>query len=169
MPHLDPASGAILLTRRGEDRVAAMARGVRDAGTVVSPLQLRVLIDDLVDSGDCWTVEPGRGRRVRALMRLSGLDLAPGDARPGSPRRIPPADVAAALAAARGPRGLVVAGLARSLGAGDSWDNLLSFLEHADAQLGVASMPWPNPERPLQAAGPPARKSARPRRAKASG
>lgn len=169
MPHLDTASGAILLTRRGEERMTGLARSVGEAGATVSAFQLRVLVDDLVDCGDCWTVEPGAGRRVRTLMRAAGLDLAPGDTGAGSPRRIPAADVAASLSAVRATRGLAVAGLARALGAGESWDHLLSFLERADAQQGVVSMPWPSEDRPLHTGAASPRRAGRPRRAKTAG
>lgn len=149
----------VLLTPGGEDRLAALLRDTHDAERPLSPIQAQVLLDELVEGGDAWPLGAAAPRRVRAVLRASGLgDLAPPGGAHAGIRRIEAARVGSALAAAEGGRALVAGALARAVGAGDAWDGLMGFLGAAGRREGVVVAPWP-------AAGdasrrPPARRSA---------
>lgn len=139
-----PRDAEILLTPEGERRLADLVQRTRDAGGDLTPLQVRVLLDELVESGDGWALGADGGGRVRALLRAAGADLLPGE--PGGDAgmpRIAPGRVAEVVQAARGGRGVVAGAVARAVGAGHAWEGLLGFLDRAGDE-GVVAIPWPD-------------------------
>ncbi|HWH13271.1 MAG TPA: hypothetical protein VNT51_00885 [Miltoncostaeaceae bacterium] len=132
----EPTVPEILLTRRGEERLTAFLARAGTVGGRPSSLQVRVLVDQLVDQGEGWAPRPGSAWRLRALSRAAGAEVLPAAPAPGGMRRIPHARVAALLAATDGGRGAAIGTLARVAGVAGEWDGLLDFLRGADRAGG---------------------------------
>lgn len=135
--------GEILLTPRGEERLGDLARASHSQGLPVSEMQLRVLVDHLVETGDCWAVGVSGSRRVRTLARAGGVELDGAPRGSAGIRRISADDLARSRVAANGARGAVIAALAKAVGAGREWEGLVRFLETAGESEGVLALPWP--------------------------